>query len=235
MEIRVRRSFNGTESGTRFFRCCFVYYPWSLRSQLEMLRFKKAIRRHVSSHKFFKCSLRVTSRSPHRPQAGSNRSTGCPRRVVQSVRADKRHCQRPIRFRTYGRLLYGTTTTSTLAEAPQPTPAIPEAEVAAESQQSEVAPATATPSTQSIPATRSEAAKANIKEGLRLHQIAGRPTKQQLILVFGKAGYLLTWPKRIEKFGITPETFQAALAKGVPAVPLTPVAKSSVEKINETA
>ena len=64
-----------------------------------------------------------------------------------------------------------------------------------------------------------------IKEGLRLHQIAGRPTKQQLILVFGKAGYLLTWPKRTERFGITPEAFQAALAKSVPAVPLAPVAK----------
>jgi hypothetical protein len=78
--------------------------------------------------------------------------------------------------------------------------------------------------------TWSEAAKANIKEGLRLHQIAGRPTKALLIGVFGKAGYLLTWPKRIEKFGITPETFQAALAKGVPAVPLAPVAKPNVEK-----
>jgi hypothetical protein len=70
---------------------------------------------------------------------------------------------------------------------------------------------------------------------LRLHQVAGRPSKEQLILVFGKVGYLLTWPKRTEKFGITPETFQAALAKGVPAVPLTPVAKSSVEKPKGTA
>ena len=73
-----------------------------------------------------------------------------------------------------------------------------------------------------------------IKEGLRLHQIAGRPSKAQLILVFGEAGYLLTWPKRTEKFGITPETFQIALAKGVPAVPLTPVAKLTVEKTKET-
>jgi hypothetical protein len=81
----------------------------------------------------------------------------------------------------------------------------------------------------------SETAKANIKEGFRLHQIAGKPTMQQLILVFGKGGYLLTWPKRTEKFGITPETFQAALAKGVPAVPLTPVAKAAVEKTKEKA
>src|SRR5258708_26427754 len=83
--------------------------------------------------------------------------------------------------------------------------------------------------------TRSHAAKANIKEGLRLHQIAGRPTKAQPILVFGPKGYLMTSPKRTEKFGITPETFQAALAKGVPAVPLTPVAKPTVEKPKEKA
>jgi hypothetical protein len=70
---------------------------------------------------------------------------------------------------------------------------------------------------------------------LRLHQIAGRPTKAQLILVFGPKGYLMTWPKRTEKFGITPEAFQAALAKGVPAVPLTPVAKPIVEKTKGTA
>jgi hypothetical protein len=51
----------------------------------------------------------------------------------------------------------------------------------------------------------------------------------------GKAGHLLTRPKRTEKFGITPETFQVALAKGVPAVPLIPVAKPNVEKTKETA
>lgn len=45
----------------------------------------------------------------------------------------------------------------------------------------------------------------------------------------------MTWPKRTEKFGITPESFQAALAKGVPAVLLTPVAKPNEEKTKETA
>ena len=131
-----------------------------------------------------------------------------------------------------------TATASIPAAPPQATPSIPEAEVAVESQQAvaEDAPvATAAPVTPSNPGTRSDAAKANIKEGLRLHQIAGRPTREQLIQVFGKAGYLLTWPKRTEKFGITPETFQAALAKGVSAVPLTPVAKPTVEKTKETA
>jgi hypothetical protein len=119
------------------------------------------------------------------------------------------------------------------AEAPQPTPAIPKAEVAVESQQADEVTTEAAESETAPKTTRSEAAKANIKEGLRLHQIAGRPTKAQLVLVFGKAGYLLTWPKRTEKFGITPETFQVALAKGVPAAPLTPVAKPTVEKTNE--
>ena len=127
---------------------------------------------------------------------------------------------------------------SALAEAPQSTPATSDSKIAVESQPAEAVPASATPAkppSSSNPSTRSEAAKANIKEGLRLHQLAGRPTKQQLILVFGKAGYLLTWPKRTEKFGITPETFQAALAKGVPVVPLTPVAKPNVEKTKGTA
>lgn len=130
-----------------------------------------------------------------------------------------------------------TDTMSALTEVSQATPSTPAAEVAVESQQAEAVPAQAkptTPATPSNPGTRSEAARANIKEGLRLHQIAGRPAREQLTFVFGKAGYLLTWPKRTERFGITPETFQAALAKGVPAVPLTPAAKSAAEKTNES-
>jgi hypothetical protein len=108
---------------------------------------------------------------------------------------------------------------STLAEAPQATPETKEAEVQpatvavpAEGTQEPAseAPQATAPAT---PGTRSPEAKANIKEGLRLHQIAGRPTKAQLITVFGPKGYLMTWPKRAEKFGITPETFQAALAE----------------------
>ena len=129
-----------------------------------------------------------------------------------------------------------TATQSASAAAPQATPSTPPSEVTVETQQAAATPAPAnpaTPATPSNPTTRSEAAKANIKEGLRLHQIAGRPTKQQLVLVFGQQGYLLTWPKRTERFGITPETFQAALAKGVPAVPLTAVAKPGAEKTKE--
>ena len=131
-----------------------------------------------------------------------------------------------------------TATNSAPAANPEATSATSQPEGAVEPQQGVAASAPAAPATPVIPSapnTRSEAAKANIKEGLRLHQIAGRPTKQQLILVFGKAGYLLTWPKRTEKFGITPETFQAALAKGTPAVPLTPVAKPTVENTKGTS
>jgi hypothetical protein len=127
-----------------------------------------------------------------------------------------------------------TTTNSASATTPRLTPAIPEAEVAGESQQSVAAAVLPTPAAPCDSVTRSDAAKANIKEGLRLHQIAGRPTRQQLTLVFGEKGYLLTWLKRTEKFGITAETFQAALANGVPAVPLTPIAKPTVEKTKET-
>jgi hypothetical protein len=53
---------------------------------------------------------------------------------------------------------------------------------------------------------RSETTEANIKESFQLDQIAGRPTKAQLALVFGNIRYLHTWPKRTEKFGMTPET-----------------------------
>jgi hypothetical protein len=131
-----------------------------------------------------------------------------------------------------------TDTMSASTEVSQATPAIPEAEVSVESQQADAVTTEATRATPTAPAnpsTRSEAARANIKEGLRLHQIAGRPTKQQLILVFGKAGYLLSWPKRTERFGITPETFQAALAKGVPAMRLGPGAQTVVGEAKETA
>jgi hypothetical protein len=57
-------------------------------------------------------------------------------------------------------------------EASEATPSTPEAEVAVESQQAVATAASAepaTPVTQSNPGTRSDAAKANIKEGLRLH------------------------------------------------------------------
>jgi hypothetical protein len=130
-----------------------------------------------------------------------------------------------------------TATTFLPAEAPQAIPAIPEAGVPVESQQATEAAPLATPVTESgtaPKATRSETAKANIKEGLKQHALAGRPTKEQLILVFGQKGYAMTWAQRTERFGITPETFQAALAKGVLAIQLGPGAQTVVEETKET-
>jgi hypothetical protein len=130
-----------------------------------------------------------------------------------------------------------TATIFSPAEAPQAIPAILEAEAPVESQQAtEVAPL-ATPVAESgiaPKATRSDAAKANIKEGLKQHAIAGRPTKEQLILVFGQKGYAMTWAQRTARFGITPETFQAALAKGAPAIRLGPEAQTVVENTKKT-
>jgi hypothetical protein len=122
-------------------------------------------------------------------------------------------------------------------EVPQATPAIPQGnvpEVHVESQQADAVTTEAAGSETAPKTTRSETAKANIKEGLKQHALAGRPTKAQPIFVFGTKGYAMTWPKRTEKFGITPETFQAALAKGVPAIRLGPGAQTVVEKTKGT-
>ena len=48
--------------------------------------------------------------------------------------------------------------------------------------------------------------------GLRLFKLAGRPTKEQFLVVYGKRGHLMTWTQRAEA-GIPAEKFQAALAK----------------------
>lgn len=48
-------------------------------------------------------------------------------------------------------------------------------------------------------------------EGIRLFNLAGRPTKQQFQLVYGDRGHLLTWQERAEA-GVPAEKFQAALA-----------------------
>jgi hypothetical protein len=125
-----------------------------------------------------------------------------------------------------------TTASEAIPTVPQQEPVTVEAHQAA--------PAVATPATPvtetATPAvTRSPEAKANIAVGLAAHKLAGRPTKAQLISVFGKAGYLLSWPQRTERFGITPATFQAALAKGVPAIRLGPGAQTVVEVPKEKA
>jgi hypothetical protein len=130
-------------------------------------------------------------------------------------------------------------TTFSVTEAPQASladPVTPEANVAIESRQATEVAAPATPVTESETApkvTRSETAKSNIREGLKQHAIAGRLTKAQLVLVFGQKGYAMTCAQRTARYGITPETFQAALAKGVPAIRLGPGAQTVVEKPKE--
>jgi len=48
-------------------------------------------------------------------------------------------------------------------------------------------------------------------EGIRLFQLAGRPSKQDFIRVYGPNGPKLTWVQRSEA-GVPAERFQAALS-----------------------
>ena len=65
----------------------------------------------------------------------------------------------------------------------------PTKEMKAATKGAPVVPA-ATPATESTatPVARSKAARAHIAEGTRLFALAGRPTKQQFILVYGERG-----------------------------------------------
>jgi len=51
-------------------------------------------------------------------------------------------------------------------------------------------------------------------EGIRLFNLAGRPTKEQFQLVYGERGHLLTWSQRAEA-GVPAEKFQTALASAM--------------------
>jgi len=53
-------------------------------------------------------------------------------------------------------------------------------------------------------------------EGLRLFKVAGRPTREQVILVYGERGPKMTWAERA-KAGVPAAKFQAALAAKRPA------------------
>jgi len=56
-----------------------------------------------------------------------------------------------------------------------------------------------------------KSAGVNRSEGIRLFQLAGRPTKEQFIQVYGERGPEMTWEQRAAA-GIPAEKFQAALA-----------------------
>jgi hypothetical protein len=51
----------------------------------------------------------------------------------------------------------------------------------------------------------------NRSEGLRLYKVAGRPTREECILVYGDRGPRMTWAERA-KAGVPANKFQAALA-----------------------
>jgi hypothetical protein len=51
----------------------------------------------------------------------------------------------------------------------------------------------------------------NRSEGIRLFKLAGRPTKEQFVLVYGERGPKMTWEQRAAA-GVPAKKFQAALA-----------------------
>src|SRR6201993_5563401 len=51
-------------------------------------------------------------------------------------------------------------------------------------------------------------------EGIHLFQLAGRPTKEQFLKVYGPNGPKMTWEQRA-KAGVPAEKFQAALASAM--------------------
>ena len=82
----------------------------------------------------------------------------------------------------------------------------------------------ATPKRKSAAPKRNTTAKAVTKkstsagksraEGVHQFQLAGRPTKEQFIKVYGPAGPKMTWEQRAEA-GVPAEKFQAALASAM--------------------
>jgi hypothetical protein len=64
--------------------------------------------------------------------------------------------------------------------------------------------------TKKIAPRQTSAGKARA-EGIRLFKLAGRPTEEQFVLVYGERGPKMTWEERA-KAGVPAAKFQAALA-----------------------
>src|SRR5450759_2920840 len=64
----------------------------------------------------------------------------------------------------------------------------------------------------------------NRSEGIRLFKLAGRPTKEQFILVYGERGPRMTWDERA-KAGVPAKQFQSALAAKTSQAPSKASAK----------
>ena len=69
-------------------------------------------------------------------------------------------------------------------------------------------PKSATTATQPLPKS---VVSQNRSEGLRLFKLAGRPTTEQFVLVYGDRGPKMTWGQRAAA-GVPAKKFQAALA-----------------------
>ena len=70
----------------------------------------------------------------------------------------------------------------------------------------------------SIPKLSSTQASQNRREGLRLYQLAGRPTQAEIKAVFGPEGVKWTWERRAKELGLrsaekAAARFQSLLAK----------------------
>jgi hypothetical protein len=64
--------------------------------------------------------------------------------------------------------------------------------------------------------TSQKSAGSNRAEGIRLFKLAGRPTKEQFIAVYGERGPKMTWTER-EKAGVPAEKFQQSARPSIPA------------------
>jgi hypothetical protein len=64
------------------------------------------------------------------------------------------------------------------------------------------------------PQPQQTSAGTNRSKGIRLFKLAGRPTKEQFILVYGEKGPRMTWDERAEA-GVDAKHFQAALSAKV--------------------
>jgi hypothetical protein len=64
------------------------------------------------------------------------------------------------------------------------------------------------------PQPQQKSAGVNRSEGIRFFKVAGRPTKEQFILVYGERGPKMTWEQRAVA-GVPAEQFQAVLAAKV--------------------
>src|ERR1039457_7592907 len=61
------------------------------------------------------------------------------------------------------------------------------------------------------PQPQQKSAGVNRSEGIRLFKVAGRPTREQFVLVYGERGPRMTWDERA-KAGVPAKQFQTALA-----------------------